>query len=177
MLRKIRERIQNEESGFTLIELLVVILIIGILAAIALPAFLGQQKKGQDAAVKSDVRNAVSQMETCYANTQDYGDCDAAEVKKESTGIDIVDGAPAEGQVGIISRDRHRLRAEGSVEVDEHLHDREGRRHRRARPHLHRRRWLLRRQLVSRKQHQAVNREAGHVARLSPLKPAPKIGR
>ena len=74
MLRKIRERIQNEESGFTLIELLVVILIIGILAAIALPAFLGQQKKGQDAAVKSDVRNAVSQMETCYANTQDYAD-------------------------------------------------------------------------------------------------------
>jgi len=71
MLHKLRARMQDEK-GFTLIELLVVILIIGILAAIALPAFLNQREKAQDSTAKSDVRTAQTAMETYYTDNQKY---------------------------------------------------------------------------------------------------------
>ena len=62
MLARIRKA--QEEEGFTLIELLVVIIIIGILAAIAIPVFLNQRKKGYDSQSKSDLRNLATLEET-----------------------------------------------------------------------------------------------------------------
>ena len=64
-------RLQNE-SGFTLIELLVVVAIIGILAAIAIPQFAAYRKRGHEAQIKSDLRNAAVAQEAYFAANSTY---------------------------------------------------------------------------------------------------------
>ena len=72
MLARIRKSMEEKDQGFTLIELLVVIIIIGILAAIAIPVFLNQRKKGWDAQAKSDLKNMATADETWLTDTGSY---------------------------------------------------------------------------------------------------------
>ena len=69
-----RSKLRLGDDGFTLIELLVVIIIIGILAAVAIPVYLNQRQRAYDAAAKSDIRVLAEFEETYYVNASVYGD-------------------------------------------------------------------------------------------------------
>ena len=86
--------------GFSLIELLVTILILSMIAAIALPAYLGHQKKGKDSEAQSNARNLSSRVELCFATQESYSDCDTNEELGEDTGLPYGTSA---GQVSVVT--------------------------------------------------------------------------
>ena len=97
MVAKLRNRMASEQSGFTLVELLVVMLILGLLAAIAIPSFFNQRDKARDADAKAGVRSAQTAMET-YAtdNNGSYAGATPALLQGiESTLNDVTLTVPA----------------------------------------------------------------------------------
>lgn len=89
-------RRRERQGGFTLIELLVVVLIIGVLASIAIPAFLGQRRKAQDTAARALLRSGVIAAESYYTDNQTFAGLDVALLNGQEQNINwqIQPGAP-----------------------------------------------------------------------------------
>jgi prepilin-type N-terminal cleavage/methylation domain-containing protein len=92
MVHAMVRRARDTDEGFSMIELLVVIIIIGILAAIAIPVFLQQRKKGYDAAVKSDLVGAANAEEAYLTDNNTYTDSASALQTAESADHRVEEG-------------------------------------------------------------------------------------
>ena len=87
----------RDNKGFTLIELLIVVVIIGILAAIAIPKFSATREKAYFAAMKSDIKNLASQQEIYYSDAYSYTSSTTALSFTNSSGVSVVIAATSSG--------------------------------------------------------------------------------
>jgi type IV pilus assembly protein PilA len=118
MLQRLRQRLSNE-GGFTLIELLVVILIIGILAAIAIPAFLSQTSKANDSAAKTQVGTLQTTMEA-YAS-ENNGSFEGAELTKlQAIEPTLKDTSTATASVGTVTAANFEVTSEAKGTKDKY---------------------------------------------------------
>ena len=98
MLSRVR---LGDDDGFTLIELLVVMLVLGVLAAIALTSFLSQEDKARDADAKGSAATLLRHVEACFAETEDYTECETRDARMASVGMPVGGGL---GQVRMTAR-------------------------------------------------------------------------
>jgi type IV pilus assembly protein PilA len=106
--------VRKDERGFTLIELLVVVIIIGILAAIAIPTFLNQREGAQDSAAESDLRNLASAAQAYYAdNDGSYADM-TKEKLIDNYGYNVTDGVTTTVSAANVTDDGFTANAESA---------------------------------------------------------------
>ena len=94
----------RDQRGFTLIEVLVVILVIAVLAALAIPMFVEKSVMAHDADAKSNARNLVGQVDSCFAVQEDFRDCDTE--AKLGSNLGLAYGT-AKGEVRVTDAAKH----------------------------------------------------------------------